>query len=326
MGNCRKRNSVLASCTIVFLAFIAIGQSLAGNTIIGKVRTQSGHPVASVLVELQTGTGALVSQTFTTNEGDFAFSGLEGASFVLTVNDSNSQPFSERVELTRSASSRPGEMVRIDIVLLPRGAAATRRAETVFHQNVPPAALKAYRRGLRLVADHKSDEGLASLSEAVKAMPDYFDAHLAIGLELFRLRRFDDAIKELEKARAINARDDRPYHTFGLALFEQKKYAIAARVLAEAASLNPSNADARLMRGVALIETGNLNEAEVSIKAADKISGHKLAITHLHLARIYEKRGERSLAADELEAYLRTRPRPNNEEAIRAAIRRLREH
>lgn len=324
MNNSCTRGGIFGIGWLVLLSFVAAAQLGSGNTIIGKVRTQSGHAIANLLVELHTGNGALVSQTFTTNEGDFAFSRLEGASFVLTVNDSNSQPFSERVELTRSGSG-PGEMVRIDIVLTPKAEGTTPRGETVFHQDVPPRALEAYRRGLRLLADHKSEGGLTALREAVTIMPAYFDAHLALGLELFRLRRFDDAIQELEKARAANPKDDRLYHTFGLVLFAQKKYAIAARVLAEAALLNPSNADALLMRGVALIETGSLNEAEANIKAADRIGAHKLAIVHLHLARIYEKRGERSLAADELESYLRVQPRPENEAAIRAAIRKLRE-
>lgn len=325
---CRYRKSfVVATTCVLLLASATSGQSGAGNTIIGKVRTQSGHPVADVLVELQTGTGALVTQTFTSNEGDFAFSGLEGASFVLTVNDPDHQPFAERVELTRSGTGRPGEMVRIDIVLTPRGRAATPRGGTVFHQDVPESALNAYRRGLRLLAEHKSDDGIAALNEAVRIMPAYFDAHLALGLELFRLHRYDDAIRELEKARVANSTDSRLYHTFGLVLFEQKKYAIAARVFAEAARLNPANAEARLMRGAALIEIGSLNEAEASIKAADNISAHKLAIVHLHLARVYEKRGQRSLAADELEAYLRMQPRrPDNELAIRAAIKKLRAH
>src|SRR5437773_8082526 len=263
------KSFVVAATCVLFLASAANAQSGAGNTIIGKVRTQSGHPVADVLVELQSGTGALVTQTFTSNEGDFAFSGLEGASFVLTINDPNHQSFAERVELTRSGSGRPGEMVRIDVVLTPKSETATTRGGTVFHQDVPDPALNAYRRGLKLLAEHKSDDGMAALKEAVRIMPAYFDAHLALGLELFRLHRYDDAIQELEKARTANSTDSRLYHTFGLVLFEQKKYAIAARVLGEAARLNPANAEARLMRGAALIEIGSLNEAEANIKAAD---------------------------------------------------------
>ena len=318
--------SYISFCCILFiiLAEVCVGQTTEGHTIIGKVRDQSGRPISNVIVELETGNGVLITQTVTTNEGDYAFSGQMGGSFRLVVNEPNHEPFLERVELTRTATTRPGETVRVDIVLTPKRTASVQSGGTVFHQDVPEAALTDYRRGVKLLADRKSDEGIAVLKEAIRVMPAYFDAHLALGLEMFRLHRYDDATQELEQARAINSRDSRLYHTFGLILFEQKKYAIAARVLEEAARLNPANAEARLMRGLALIEIGNLNEAEANIKAADKISTHKLAIVHLHLARIYEKRGQRLAAADELEAYLRMQPRADNEAAIRAAIKKLR--
>jgi Tfp pilus assembly protein PilF len=321
-----RKGLAVAAIAALLLASVAAGQSGVGNTIIGKVRTQGGHPIADVLVELQTGTGALVTQTFTGNEGDFAFSGLEGASFVLAINHPDHQPFAERVELTRSGTGRPGEMVRMDVVLARKDESATTRGLTVFRQDIPQPALKAYRRGIKLLSERKSDDGIAELKEAVRMLPGYFDANLALGLELFRLHRYDDATRQLEKARATNSRDSRTYHTFGLILLEQKSYAMAARVLEEAARLNPADAEARLMWGAALIETGKLTEAEANIKAADKISGHKLAMVHLHLARVYEKRGERSLAADELEAFLKMQPHPANEPAIRTAIRKLRAH
>lgn len=309
---------------VMILAKFCVGQTTEGHTIIGKVRSQSGNPLPNVIVELETGNGVLITQTVTSNEGDYAFSGQEGGSFRLVVNDAGHEPFAERVELSRTATTRPGETVRVDIALTPNSGAAIRSAGTVFHQDVPEAASKAYRRGVKLLAQRKTDEGMAALKEAVTTFPRYFDAHLALGLELFRLHRYEDAIQELEQARAVNPRDSRLYHTFGLVLFEQKKCAIAARVFEEAARLNPADAEARLMHGAALLEMGSLNEAEADIKAADKISNHKLAIVHLHLARIYEKRGERSRAADELEAYLRMQPHADNEPAIRAAITKLR--
>lgn len=319
------RNKLVAFA--LFLAAIpssASSQSPDGNTLIGKVRTESGHVLANVLVELQTGNGVLITQTVTTNEGDYAFSGLAGASFVLVVNDPNHDPFSERVELTRTASTRPGQMVRIDIILTPKKKNASARPAVVFHQDVPERALRAYRHGVRLITERKSDEGITALRDATKIMPRYFDAHFALGLELFRLHRLTEAIQELEQARSINPRDGRLYHTFGLVLYEQRNYVTAATVFEAAERFNPTNAEAHLMRGAALIETGRLKEAEDEITRADQISSHKLAIVHLHMARVYEKRGDRRRAADELESYLRQNPGVSNASAIREAIRSLR--
>jgi len=317
------RSNYLPVLCILLLAAVA-GAQTDGNILIGKVRRESGPPLSNVLVELQTGNGVLISQTVTTNEGDYAFSGLTGASFILVVNEPNHQPFSERVELTRTATTRPGERVRVDLVLKPKEKAATQPAGTVFQQDVPETALKAYRRGMRLLAERRSDEGMAALQEAINIMPKYFDAHFGLGLELLRLHRLPDATRELEKARAINPKDGRLYHTFGMVLYELKNYSVAATVFEAAERLNPANAELRLMRGAALIETGRLNEAEDEIARADQISSHKLPIVHLHLARVYEKRGNRSRAADELESYLRQKPEADNAAAIREAIKKLR--
>ena len=321
----RSKNALLAALCFLFIATEVRPQTSDGNILIGKVRTESGRPLSNVLVELQTGNGVFFAQTVTTNEGDYAFSGLAGASFILVVNEPSHELFSERVELTRTATTRPGERVRVDLVLKPRDREMTPRPGTVFQQEVPEAALKSYRHGLRLLAEHKSDEGTAALREAIRILPKYFDAHFALALEFVRLRHPTEATEELEQARTINPRDGRVYHTFGLVLYEQKKYGLAATVFEAAVKLNPANAEAHLMRGAALIETGRLKEAEDEIGRADQISSHKLAIVHLHLARVFEKRGDRARAAEELESYLRQNPGVDNAPAIREAIKKLRQ-
>ena len=298
-------------------------QTENGNTIIGKVRRQSGQPVSHVLVQLETGNGVMITQTVTTNEGDYAFSGLTGASFMLVVNDPNHEPYNERLQLAQLTSTL-GEMVRVDIILTAKPQAARPASGTVFQQNVPDEALKAYRRGVKLLDERKSGEGMASLNQAIKVLPNYFDAHFALALEMIRLHRHDDAIAELERARAVNPRDCRLYHVFGLVLFEQKNYELAAKVFEAAARIEPNNAEARLMRGVSLFECGLLNEAEEEIKRAGRISSDKLAMVHFQLARVYEKRGDRARAANELETYLRKSPGVENAAALREAIKKLR--
>jgi tetratricopeptide (TPR) repeat protein len=281
--------------------------------------------MANILVELQSGNGVPIGQTVTSNEGDYAFSGLAGGSFTVTVNDSQYESFAERAEFTREASTRPGSILRVDITLVPR---TTRHSETrggvIFHQDVPDTAVKAHQLALRLFSERKSEEGISALRQAIKLFPDYFDAHFALGLEMFHQHRYEDSTQELEKARLINPRDSRLYHIFGLVLYEKKKYATAVKVFEACEQLDPHNAEVRLMRGAALIDLGQLPEAESELKDAERLSAHKLDLVHLQLARIYEKRGDRARAANELEEYLKKSPDAKNAQAIRDAIRKLR--
>jgi Tfp pilus assembly protein PilF len=323
----RQSHLVCGLMALMLMGGLAAGagaQGISGNTIAGKVRRPTGQPAANLLIQLETGNGVLITQTVTGNEGDYVFSGLEGATFTILVNDPHYQPVAERVEFAREAVGRPGETLRVDVTLVAKNEPGVPPARAVFHQDVPAEALQAYQRGVKLLAERKSDDGMQSLAAALKLYPSYFDAHFALGLELFRLARYDQAIGELEQARTVNPKDSRVYHTFGLVLFEQKKYGLAAAVFAAALQLNPSDAEAQLMRGAALIETGHLDEAETALLSADQLSTHKLAIAHLHLARVYEKRKERARAADALERYLKLAPEVKNADAIREAIKKLR--
>ena len=310
--------------TLVLTVIIGNGQSSDGNVLVGKVRTRSGQTMANVIVQLESGNGVIVAQTVTSNEGDYAFGALSGASFVLVVSDVQHEPFAERVEFTRQGTTRPGETLRADITLVPKSRTVAAFGGVTFRQEVPEPALKEYHRGLKLLSELKAEEGMAALNEATRLFPRYFDAYFALGLEMFKLHRYDDSIKELEKARTVNPRDSRLYYAFGLVLYEQKKYAMAARVFQECEKLDPRNAEARLMRAAALIDIGQLEEADSELKDADRLSSRKLVLVHIQRARLYEKRGEKKRAADELEEYLRQNPNAENAGAIREAVKKLR--
>ena len=63
--------------------------------------------------------------------------------------------------------------------------------------------------------------------------------------------------------------------------------------------------------------------AERDLAKAFELSGKKLPAAHLQLARLYEKKGDRARAADELEQYLRMAPDDRKADAIRSAIKTL---
>ncbi|HYJ45444.1 MAG TPA: tetratricopeptide repeat protein [Pyrinomonadaceae bacterium] len=335
-----------ASTALLFIFLFCYGAEAAAqeNSIRGKVHNAAGVNVSQATVILERN-GALIDQTVTNNEGDFFFSGLGETSYVITVSVPDYNPVAERVEFVRRVSAnQPGETRTVEITLLPQLTARTPRAATAFVQNVPPAARNALERALKLSKQAKLDLAQALMREALKLFPDYFDARFALGNELMRAGRLGEAIIELEQARRINPKDERVYEVFGLILMQQKKYAVAAAVFAEASRLSPADPQIQLLRAIALIEQASiiiisasptqnsiaerdyaLSEAENSLARAFDLSGHKLTAVYLQRARIYEKKGERARAADELEQYLRETPNANNLEAIRAAIKKLRE-
>jgi tetratricopeptide (TPR) repeat protein len=333
------RISAPAACVLLLLSLACAGGARAqGHSIRGKLRTPSGTGVAHVTVSLESGNGALIDQTVANNEGDFFFGNLSDPSYLVTISSPAYNPASERVEFVRSVGpGEQGETRTIEITLTGRGGVRPPRAGLNFAQNVPKAARDAYESSLKLSREGRAPDALAALREAVKIFPDYFDARFLLANEYVKGGKLPDAITELNEAQRINPKDDRVWHAFGGVLMQQRKFAVAARVFAEAARLSPLDPQYPLLAGTALIEQALLTdpgktgerdyafaEAEKSLARAYQLSDRKLAAVHLQLARLHERRGERARAADELEQYLRQTPDPKNAAAIREAIKTLR--
>lgn len=314
-----------------------------GHSIRGKVRNERGVNLPHLTVDLQTGNGSLIEQTVTNNEGDFFFGGLDGNSYVVAISSPDYNPASERVDFVRKASANePGENRTVELTLLPKNAPRASAPASTFIQDVPRAARTALERALQMSKERKGALAVALMQESLKIFPDYFDARFALGNELMKTGHLNEAITELEHARRINPKDGRVYETFGLVLMQQKKYAVAAAVFAEAARLSPLDPQPQLLRAIALIEYATvlnstesktteaerksvLTEAEGNLARAFELSGQKLTGVYLQRARIYEKRGEPERAAVELERYLQESPDARNADAIRQAIKKLRD-
>ena len=312
-----------------------------GHTIRGKVRNAAGANVGRVTVTLEQN-GAMINQTVANNEGDFFFSGLGDTSYTVVINAPDYMPASESVRFVKTtAPDQPGEMQTVEIILMAKGGVRPPRAGLNFVQNVPEAARQAFEAGIRHQQANRTAEAAAAYENAIKLFPDYFDARFVFANHLIAQNKLDAAIQHLDVARRVNERDDRVWHSFGIVLMRQGKYVVAARVFAEAARLNPSDAQYLLSQAGALIDHAAtidpkksqaaanergvaLAEAEKALDAAARIGGGKLADVHRQRARLYERKGDRARAADELEQFLKKSPGIKNAPAIREAIKTLR--
>ena len=338
--NSRKMGfGILLALLMFFMS--AVGVFAQGHSVRGKVRNAEGTtiPRATVVIERN---GVMVDQTVTNNEGDFFFSGLTDTSYMVIASAVDFNPGREGVDFVKQTDpTTPGETRTIEITLTPREFMRPPRAGLNFVQDVPQTARDAFDSGVKLTRAKRRLEAIAAYETALKHFPDYFDARFVLATEFAAQGKFDEAIKHLEEARRVNPRDDRVYDLFGRIMMQQRKYAVAARIYAEAARLSPSDPQYPLSRGTAFIEQASLidpskspaakeertfalAEAEIALKQAQQLGPRKLPEVHLHLARVYEKRGEQARAADELEQYLRKNPSASNAAAIRDAIKTLR--
>ncbi|HYP25441.1 MAG TPA: tetratricopeptide repeat protein [Blastocatellia bacterium] len=306
------------------------------NTIRGKVRSTSGSTLNNAVVELRVGGGGLLEQTVTRNDGDFSFNGLVSAEYEISVMLAGYEPIVQFARFNHSPKEGVREDIYVEVVIKEKPGPALGSPGVSFAQDVPKAARAAYDRAAVKINEGKPDEAIALLREATGIFPDYFDAQLALGSELFRTGKDDEALEALEQARRINEREGAVYHLFGLVMMRQKKFAVAEYAFREATRLNGSNASSHFYRGVVLIELVtrtederqkklDLVEAEKELNLAWDLSNKRLTAVHLQRARLHERRGDKEAAARALENYLKAEPDAKNAPAIREVIMKLRE-
>jgi tetratricopeptide (TPR) repeat protein len=306
----------------------------------GKVRGSNGAIVNNATVELRGSDGAVIGEVFTRNDGDFSFSGLAPGEYEVSVLMSGYEPATQTVGLRDSM--RPGapsgvvsEVAYIEVVLRPRAGPGLAPPGTSFAQDVPRAAREAYAKGISLIREGNSAEGIASLRGATEEFGEYFDAYLALGTEFYRLGRDSDALEALERARQINDKGAVVYYTFGLVMVRQQKYRAAEYAFGKAAEFDDSHINSHFNHAVALIEIALRSKDASEVKAflanADReldrawdLSGKRLNTVFLQRARVQEERGDKEAAARALEKYLKVEPDAKDRAAVKEAIAKLR--
>ncbi|MGZ5427015.1 MAG: tetratricopeptide repeat protein, partial [Thermoanaerobaculia bacterium] len=110
--------------------------------------------------------------------------------------------------------------------------------------------------------------GCGSASAPPKEHPGLADlVDYRSGLSMLREGRADEAIQILLRARTSSPRDPRVPNALGLALLFKKDYPGALKAFSDSLNLDATFVEARNNRGVAHMEAGHFEDAEVDFQA-----------------------------------------------------------
>lgn len=158
-----------------------------------------------------------------------------------------------------------------------------------------------------------TDAATVPLRRAAELDPKRLQAHLGHAYALHALKRYDEALKALDKALAIDAtNNEAQYLVADIAQLrgdQETALSMAQRVLAR----DPRHAGANLVRGMVLAQRGDYRGARAALEtsvAADP----KYPRTHYQLSRVYAQLGENERAAAERAAFDRTTREMNDQQ------------
>lgn len=308
-----------------------------GNSINGLVFGFQRQPVGDVDVELLDEFSRLISRTRTTAGGRYSFNGIRAGRYqvkVLPLNTGYEGQTQEYEIINFAMQTSSGlrtsgyENVQLDFYLKPRRTSSREGTslETVFAQDVPNKAVKAYRKALDALDGKDREKGIAYLNEALQVFPDYYLALERLGLEYFEASHYENARNALGKSVAVNARAFKSWYGLAQSEFALKNFTSAVKAAQKAVEIDASSINALLLLSVTFKEMGQYRDAELKLKKADEIGKGKVAEVHWQLAKLYADKLKRfNDAADELEIYLKLDPENPNTVNIKKLIAQFRE-
>lgn len=297
--------------------------NFSSGTIRGRVLLPSGGFLTeSVRISLQTVRGT-DSTIFTDNTGRFEFTRLAFGRYQIVV-DADPKLYENATESVEIARGMPA---LVNIVLKEKGAegrpAATAVSAAELDSRVPAKARKEFDRATDASRNGKAEEAITHLRNAIAIYPRYLMAHNDLGAQLLELGRLDEAEKEVRLALDIDPAAFNPTLNLGIILIRSREIQQAITVLEKAVSMQSQSPAARLFYGMALMSGPEPERAEKEFLAAYNLGGTQYAEALFYLGRLYMDRGDRTLARQYLERYVREAPKADNLDQVRKLISML---
>ncbi len=135
--------------------------------------------------------------------------------------------------------------------------------------------------GYKLIAAKKFQKAIKKLEKAIEINSDDDLAYINWGVALSKKNQLDEAIEKFKKAIEINPNNDLAYTNWGIVLSDKNKLDEAIEKFKKAIEINPDNDLAYTNWGIALFDKNKLDEAIEKFKKAIEINpNNDLAYTN----------------------------------------------
>jgi len=304
-----------------FLLSILLVTALQGtNGIRGQILLPTTQSQGRTEVILEK-SGAFLARTFSDNEGHFRFINLSDGEYVVIVKLDGYDEARETANFGRDGISMMS-------LTMTRKAVVEPDSTQLLYASYPRKVVDDYLKALEESRKGNSATAVKNLEGIVKALPDFHQAHNALGTLYQKSHRFPEAEKEYNTAQRLGhgsealvnlgslyiqiaegARDTRDTRNFGAALDE------AVRALNLAIRIDPGSAKAYYYLGTTYYTGGQFLKAEEHLLHALQLE-KGMGTAELVLANVYMKQQKWTEALECLDAYLRDNPKAADRDQI----------
>lgn len=182
------------------------------------------------------------------------------------------------------------------------------------------AAIRSYNKGVRA---ETATEKIAAYSDAVRTLPNFFEAWFNLGVAQTAAANGPDAIEAYSRARALHPDSVAAHRNLGRLHLHYENADEAAQAFALAIRANPTDASCHNDLGEAYRQMANYKDAEIEFREALRLKPD-YAAPQFNLGLTYAENGRSEEAIAAFETYLKLSPSASDVAGVRAWISKLR--
>src|SRR5208337_2882026 len=300
---------------ICILLFVLITPSRAVSqfehntaTIIGIVLTEENNQrIEQAMVRLCDGGGNLIGQANTTEDGEFAFRGLQRGPYILTF-EANGFEKAE-IHLDLSFASDRGMTVYLKRAVKESAAAPAGPTVSAHELSMPEAARNLVASGeKKLYVDKNPEAGLKDFQRAVAVAPGYYEAYREIAMAYLTMGKGDEAQENFRKSIELS-QDTYGDADVGLGtlLVEKGDVDAGEKAIRRGVELNPNFWMGFYELGKLDLHRDRLDLALISAERARTLAPSTPIVYRL-LANIHMRQKNDTALLGDLDAYIRLDP------------------
>ena len=287
-----------------------------------NVTDEENRPVQGIMVQLLSGMGYIVYQTYTNEQGGADLSSVESGRYKIRAS-------SPEIEEATGAEFeiRPGQGY-YSAVLSVRRVPKTRQTVSGFtvsveDLNVPAKAKADFDKGTDALNHNQFAEAREYLEKAIQAYPTYSAAYNNLGIAWLKEDRTEEGSAALRKAISLNPHLTSAYRNLAGVTFRQGKLPETEDLLSRSLVDNPSDAEGLALLSKVQLARGEMDEAIANAKKVHAQPHERYAFVHFIAASAFKAQGQGHEAIREYKTFLKEAPNHSSAPEARAAIQTL---
>jgi Tfp pilus assembly protein PilF len=190
--------------------------------------------------------------------------------------------------------------------------------------NISQSARRFFNEAIEAARLGQTTKAIEQFKAAIADAPSFTLAYNEMGVQYLKLGQASQAAEAFATAIKLGRDDFVAHLNYGIALLNLKKFAEAEQQLRQALQQNADAPTVHYYLGLTLMKRKDFEASEAEFKTSIANSHDGIAAAHKYLGGIYWERKQNSLAAEELEKYLKLDPKATDAAKIRGTIKELR--